>query len=82
VKTITAVQFCQSPTAVLADVEAGATYVVTRHNREVAYIIPRTQGIELTSRKRPAGTNLSGLPRRQLKTAPSLEGLLAEERDR
>ena len=39
-KTITVAELRQNPTAVLAEVEAGETYVVTRHRHPVARLVP------------------------------------------
>lgn len=39
-KTITVAQLRQNPTAALDDVERGETYVVTRHRREIARLVP------------------------------------------
>lgn len=81
-KTITVGQLRQNPTAMLADVETGETYQVTRHNREIARIVPRTHELELVPPKRRTGSRLAGLPRHELRTAASIDDLLADERDR
>lgn len=81
-KTITVGQLRQNPTPMLADVEAGETYQVTRHNREIARIVPRAAGLELTPPKRRTGSHLADLPRHELRTAATIDQLLAEERDR
>jgi prevent-host-death family protein len=81
-KTITVGQLRQNPTAMLAEVEAGEVYQVTRHNREIARIVPGTHEVELLPRKRRGGSRLSALPRHELRTASSIEELLADERDR
>ncbi|GAB96226.1 prevent-host-death family protein [Kineosphaera limosa] len=39
-KTISVGELRQNPTQMLDDVAAGETYVVTRHNREVARVVP------------------------------------------
>lgn len=81
-KTITVGQLRQNPTTMLADVEAGETYRVTRHNREIARIVPRTHEFELVPPKRRGGSHLADLPRHELRTAASIDELLADERDR
>ena len=81
-KMITVGQLRQNPTSMLADVEAGETYQITRHNREIARIVPRTAGLDLVPPKRRAGSHLSDLPRHELRTAASIDDLLADERDR
>ncbi|GMA40269.1 type II toxin-antitoxin system Phd/YefM family antitoxin [Mobilicoccus caccae] len=81
-KTITVGQLRQNPTAMLADVEAGETYLVTRHNQEIARIVPRAYDIDLLPPKRRTGSRLAELPRHELRTAASIDDLLADERDR
>jgi prevent-host-death family protein len=81
-KVITVGQLRQNPTAMLADVEAGEVYRVTRHSREIARVIPPARTVELIPRKSLAGSRLADLPRHDLRTATSVEELLADERDR
>jgi antitoxin (DNA-binding transcriptional repressor) of toxin-antitoxin stability system len=81
-KTITVGQLRQNPTAMLADVEAGETYKITRRDLEVARVVPLSPGVPLTPRKRAAGSRLTQLPRHELRTAESIDELLADERDR
>jgi prevent-host-death family protein len=81
-KTITVGQLRQNPTRMLADVEAGEVYEVTRRGREIARIVPRTHSVELLPRKRRAGSRLAALPRHELRTAASVDDLLADERER
>lgn len=66
----------------LSDVEAGETFLVTRHNREIARIVPLATGPALSRRKRAGGSRLARLPRRELHTAADVDELLADERDR
>lgn len=81
-KSITVGQLRQNPTATLAEVEAGEVYQVTRHRREIARLVPRARETELLPRKRATGSRLAELPRHELRTAASIEELLADERDR
>lgn len=81
-KTITVGQLRQNPTRMLADVENGETYRVTRHSREIARIVPRAHEFDLVAPKRRSGSRLADLPRHELRTAASIEDLLADERDR
>ncbi|MDR0482887.1 MAG: type II toxin-antitoxin system Phd/YefM family antitoxin [Cellulomonadaceae bacterium] len=75
--TITVAQLRQNPTAMLAEVESGKTYRITRHGREVGRVIPPGHGIELTPAKRPGPMRFSHLPAVRLTTASSLNELLA-----
>ncbi|PFG21191.1 type II toxin-antitoxin system Phd/YefM family antitoxin [Serinibacter salmoneus] len=81
-KTITVGQLRQNPTAMLAEVEAGEVYRVTRHDREIAWIVPREPAIPLLPPKRSGGTHLAAIERHSLRSAVSIEELLADERDR
>lgn len=81
-KTITIGQLRQNPAPMLADVEAGETYQITRHSREIARIVPRDHALELLPPKSGAGSHLSRLPRHELRTAASIDDLLEDERDR
>lgn len=81
-KTITVGQLRQNPTTMLAEVEAGETYLITRHNREIARIVPRAYELDLVPPKRRTGSRLADLPRHELRTATSIDEILADERDR
>jgi prevent-host-death family protein len=82
VKTITVGQLRQNPTAMLEDVEAGEVYRITRHDREIARIVPRDPSAALLPPKRAGGSDLAGLERHELRSAASIDELLADERDR
>lgn len=75
-------QLRQNPTVMLADVEAGETYRVTRHDHEVARVVPLASGLPVAPRKRAGGSRLAQLARHELRTAPDVDALLADERDR
>jgi len=81
-KTITVGQLRQNPTIMLNEVEAGETYRVTRHDHEVARVVPLAPGLHVTPRKRSGGSRLAQLPRHELRTAQDVDELLADERDR
>lgn len=75
-KSITVGQLRQNPTAMLAEVEAGETYRITRHDREVGRIIPPDRSTVLLPPKAREGARTAGLARHELRTAESVEGLL------
>jgi len=78
-KTITVGQLRQNPTRALDEVEAGATYRITRHDHEIGRIVPAgSSGDVLPPRKR--GSRLVERPRHELTTAPTVEELLDELR--
>ncbi|MDQ6525025.1 PIN domain-containing protein [Nocardioides sp. LHD-245] len=54
-KSITVAELRQNPTTALRDVESGETYVVTRHRREVARLVPPLADAELLPPQARAG---------------------------
>lgn len=76
-KSITVAELRQNPTEALRDVESGETYVVTRHRREVARLVPPVAEAELIPQRVHAGSRLTERPRRRLRTAASVEELLS-----
>lgn len=78
-RTITVAELRQNPTAALAEVEAGHTYVVTRHRREIARLVPPVEAPELmAARNSGQASRLADRPRRRLRTAKSVDELLAD----
>ncbi len=81
-KTITVAQLRQNPTEALADVESGETYVVTRHRRPVAKLVPPDDSnrtlLALIPAKHPRPAHLSSRRAWQLKTAATIADLLAD----
>lgn len=77
-KTITVAELRQNPTATLAEVEAGETYVVTRHRHEIARLVPPGESAEIIPAKRTGPSQLRKRPRQQLRTASSIDELLAD----
>ena len=79
-KTISVGQLRQNPTAALADVAAGETYSITRHNREIGRITPPQATVALIPAKKTGGARLAALPRHELRTASSVDELLADDK--
>lgn len=77
-KSITVAELRQNPTDALSDVETGETYVVTKHRREIARLVPADQGAAVTPPKKSGGSKLARRPRTKLTTAPSVDALLAD----
>lgn len=77
-KTITVAELRQNPTEALNEVEAGETYLVTRHRHEIALLVPAESVPDLIAAKKPGPSKLSKRPRRKLRTARSVDELLAE----
>lgn len=80
-KTITVGELRQNPTAMLAEVEAGETYRITRHNHEVGRIVPPQPGLTLVPAKHRGRIRLPQLPASYTPPTPSaLDDLLDEMR--
>ncbi|MFT4164732.1 MAG: hypothetical protein QM650_05775 [Microlunatus sp.] len=79
-KTITVGELRQNPSAMIADVEAGEVYELTRLQRRVGYIVPAASSAAIAPRRVPGPANTRSIPRHTLLSAASIEELLAEER--
>lgn len=79
-KAITVGQLRQNPTAMLAEVEAGATYTITRHDHVVGRIVPPDAESVLLPAKRQGASSLAALPAHEVRTASSVDALIDEMR--
>ena len=78
-KAITVAQLRQNPTAALEAVQAGESYVITRHRHAIAQLVPVTNSAAgVIPAKSPGGSRLSQRPRR--KTYEEAEATLADMR--
>ena len=78
-KTITVAELRQNPTEALADVEGGETYVVTKHRRPIARLVPvEAEPLVVMPARNPGGTRLADRPRKDLHTYEETEELLRE----
>lgn len=77
---ITVAELRQNPTAALKDVEDGETYVVTKHRRPVAKLVPPEDDVLLRIRpaRNPGPSRLAARPRTASRTYEETEALLAE----
>jgi len=75
-KTVTVGQLRQNPSQTLAEVEAGATYRITRHNREIGRIVPPGEGPVAVGPKRRGGARTRDLDRVELTTAATIDELI------
>lgn len=80
-KTITVGQLRQNPSAMIADVEAGEVYELTKHQRPVGYIVPAASSVAITPRRATGPARTRRLSRHPLRSAASIEELLADDRD-
>ncbi|BEH03204.1 hypothetical protein SDC9_204854 [bioreactor metagenome] len=78
-KTITVAELRQNPTEALNGVEAGETYLVTKHRRPVAKLVPyEAETITITPPRKPGGSRLADRPRDRVYGYDEVEALLAE----
>lgn len=80
-KTISVGELRQNPSAMIADVEAGEVYEVTRHHRRVGYIVPAASSATITPRRVTGPARTGDLPRHMLRSAASIDELLTEDRE-
>lgn len=73
-------QLRQNPTEVLADVEAGATYAISRHGHVIGRIVPLTGAPDLTPPKRSSAARTRLLDRVELTSAASIDDLIDDAR--
>lgn len=77
-KTITVGELRQNPTRALREVEAGETYRITRHNREVGRIVPAGSFPGLIPAKRREQSRVLAIPRMDPKDGTTIDELLDE----
>lgn len=80
-KKISVGELRQNPSAMLAEVEAGASYQITRHNREIGRIVPPQAGVSLTPARHRGKITFPSLPGEYSAPTPSqLDELLDDMR--
>ncbi len=77
-KTISVGELRQNPTRMLDDVAAGETYVVTRHNREIARVSPTTSSATVIPARKRTGARTASLPRVELPDSQGFDDFLDE----
>lgn len=75
-KTVTVGQLRQNPTEVLAEVEAGAAYAITRHGHVIGRIIPPNGAADIVPPKKSGAAQTHLLDRVELTSASSIDDLL------
>lgn len=78
-RTITVADLRQNPTGALREVEAGETYVVTRHRHPVAKLVPvASESLEIVPPRRQGGSQLAGRSGERPYTHDQMAALLAD----
>lgn len=79
-KTVTVGQLRQNPTEVLAEVEAGATYAITRHGHAIGRIVPPSEAPDITPPKKSVAARTRSLDRVELSSTASIGDLIDDAR--
>lgn len=79
-KTVTVGQLRQNPTEVLADVEAGTTYTITRHGHVIGCIVAPNGAADITPPKKSGAAQTHLLDRVELTSAASIDELIDDAR--
>lgn len=78
-KAITVAELRQNPTEALAEVEAGETYVVTRHRRPIAKLVPvDAEPVTLIPARKRGPAHLAGRVMDRRYTRAEIEAILAD----
>jgi|GEM_PF-1386757 len=80
-KTISVGELCQNPAEVVADVESGEVYELTKHNQRVAFIVPApSSGHIVAPRVATSGACTRDIGRHELRSAATIDELLESEK--
>lgn len=77
-KTISTRELRQNPSRMIHDVEAGETYSLTLHGRQVGTIMPVQTPARVIPPKRTGPVDTSVFARHELRTADSIDELLQD----
>ncbi len=77
-KTISARELRQNPSRMIHDVEAGETYSLTLHGRQVGTIVPAQSSTRVIPAKRSDPVDPSVFAPHELRTADSVDELLQD----
>ena len=82
-KQISVGELRQNPTSMIADVEAGEVYELTRHHRRVGLIVPAASSASsatIIPRKTRGAARTRAIRRHDVRTAASVDDLLADDK--
>lgn len=77
-RSISVGELRQNPTRMLADIEAGEVYALTRHNREIAQIVPSASSSRMIPPRRTGRARTGDLPFVELPDDMTMDQLLDE----
>lgn len=79
-KSISVGELRQNPAPMIADLESGEPYELTRHNHRIGTIIPYLSSATLLPRRATGSARTSEIERHELVTAPTIDELLEDEK--
>ena len=79
-KSISVGELRQNPASMIADLEGGEPYTLTRHNRRIGTIVPAVSSAALIPRKASGPARTRTIARHDLTTASTIDELLNEEK--
>jgi len=80
-KTISVGELRQNPAEMVADVESGEVYELTKHNQRVGFIVPATSSAHIIAPRAVAGgARTRDIPRHELRSATTIDELLESEK--
>lgn len=77
-KTISTRELRQNPSQMIHDVEAGETYSLTLHGRQVGTIVPAEAPARIIPPRKTGPVDISVFVRHELRTADSVDELLED----
>jgi antitoxin StbD len=80
VKTISVGELRQNPAEMVADVESGEVYELTKHNQRVGFIVPATSSTHLMTPRATSGAHTRDIARHELRSAATIDELLESEK--
>ncbi|MFI5715938.1 type II toxin-antitoxin system Phd/YefM family antitoxin [Nocardia sp. NPDC051750] len=79
-KSISVGELSRNLSAVIAEVEAGEVYELTRHHHRVGYIVPAVSSTQIIPRAVEGGAEASSIARHELGTAGAVEELINSDK--
>lgn len=79
-KSISVGELRQNPAPMIADLEAGEAYALTRHNHRIGTIVPTASSAALIPRKAKGHAKTREIDRHNLTSASSIDELLDDDK--
>lgn len=79
-KSISVGELRQNPAPMIADLEDGEPYALTRHNRRIGTIVPAVSSASLIPRKANGPARTRAITRHDLTSASTIDDLLDDEK--